>query len=81
MVDDALLVRVDAEALRRGQTRRVFTERALEAALSEPVGSVAGSAPGRPVVVEPQQASASPRAPVRGGVGRAEAFRRAGRKP
>ena len=38
MIDDALLARVDARAAELGQTRRVFTERALEAALA-PDGS------------------------------------------
>lgn len=39
MVDDELLARVDERAAELGQTRRVFTERALEAALSEAKGT------------------------------------------
>ena len=35
MVDDALLALADVEAERRGQTRRVFVERAIRAALHE----------------------------------------------
>lgn len=39
MVDLDLLNRVDQQAAVLGQTRRVFVERALEAALSEPRGA------------------------------------------
>lgn len=42
MVDDGLLARVDERATELGQTRRVFTERALEAALSEANGAANG---------------------------------------
>jgi hypothetical protein len=41
MVDDDLLARVDACALTLGQTRRVFTERALEAWLKDSEGDPA----------------------------------------
>ena len=41
MVDDDLLARVDARAAELGQTRRVFTERALEAWLKDSAGDPA----------------------------------------
>jgi hypothetical protein len=46
MVDDTLLSRVDARAAELGQTRRVFAERALEAALLDDTQAGAGAGDG-----------------------------------
>ena len=70
MVDDALLALVDAEAERRGQTRRVFTERALEAALSasgvasEPRSGAQRVANGSDLATAAPGPAASPRTPA-----------------
>jgi predicted transcriptional regulator len=63
MVDADLLARVDARAAELGQTRRVFTERALEAALSEAKGALATERSGPAPV--PVQEGARPAAPPR----------------
>jgi hypothetical protein len=58
MIDAALVQRVDDARAPLGQTRRVYVERALEAALGEPVAAVS------PRVARDAPHSASPRTPV-----------------
>lgn len=62
MIDDGLLARVDARAAELGQTRRVFTERALEAAL----GNGETTARVTPSQRRSASPSASPRTPEAG---------------
>jgi len=63
-LDETLLDRVDARAAELGQTRRVFTERALEAALSEANGAPTReqSDPAPVPSTEGVRSAASPRA-------------------
>jgi len=66
MVDDALLALVDAEATRRGQTRRVFIERALKQELGgNPAAPARPSAPGTVAKGrQPKATHAKPAGPV-----------------